>query len=75
MGARWGFPVYGLTKELQEIAERERMFLHGFKNTKLGFGHLNEQGHEVVAKLLATKMCPFDNDDKMVTDLTDPEQR
>jgi hypothetical protein len=73
IGAKWVFPVYGLTKELQELAERQRMFLHGFRNTKLGFGHLNEQGHEVVAKLLAAKMCPLD--EKLVTDLSEPEQR
>jgi hypothetical protein len=75
MGAKWGFPVFGLTRELQEIAERERMYMHGFKNTKLGFGHLNEQGHEAVAKLLATKMGPSKDGVKLVTDLSDPLQR
>jgi hypothetical protein len=64
-----------LTGELKEIAERQRMFLQGFENTKLGLGHLNEQGHAVVASLLATKICPLEGDEKLVTDLTTPEQR
>jgi hypothetical protein len=56
-GASAGFAVYPLTRELQEIAERQRIYMHGFKNTRLGFGHLNEQGHRQVAGLLATDLC------------------
>jgi hypothetical protein len=57
MGSAAGFPVYPLTRELQAIAEQRKIYLHGFENTQLGFGHLNEQGHAVVADLLTTKLC------------------
>jgi hypothetical protein len=59
MGARSGFEVFPLTKELQEIAERRGVYMHGFENTRLGFGHLNEQGHRFVAEVLANKLCPL----------------
>ena len=59
MGTRLGFQVFPLTKELQEIAERREVYMHGFKNTRVGFGHLNEQGHRFVAEVLANKLCPL----------------
>jgi hypothetical protein len=59
MGARLGFQVFPLTKELQEIAEQRGAYMHGFENTRLGFGHLNEQGHRFVAEVLANKLCPL----------------
>jgi hypothetical protein len=57
MGMEAGFRVYPLTRELQEIAEQRQIYMHGFENTRLGFGHLNAQGHWLVAELLATKLC------------------
>ena len=57
MGLRSGFVVYPLARELQEFAERQGIYLHGFDNTRLGLGHLNEKGHELVAELLSTKLC------------------
>jgi hypothetical protein len=57
MGADLGFPIYPLTKELQVIAEAHGVYMHGFANTQLGLGHLNEDGHRLVAELLATKLC------------------
>jgi hypothetical protein len=57
MGSRWGFEVYALTRELQEIVERRKIYMHGFENTRLGFGHLNEVGHALIAEVLATKIC------------------
>jgi hypothetical protein len=58
MGSRYGFQVYPLTKELQEISEQKQIYMHGFNNTRLGIGHLNEQGHRVLAEVLAEKLCP-----------------
>jgi hypothetical protein len=57
MGSEAGFAAYPLTKELQEIAEARQVYMHGFKNTRLGFGHLNDDGHKLVAEVLATKLC------------------
>jgi hypothetical protein len=42
---------------LQAIAERERIFLHGFENTRLGSGHWNENGHRLAAELVAADLC------------------
>jgi lysophospholipase L1-like esterase len=57
IGSKIGFSTYPLTRELQELAEQHGIFLHGFHNTRLGFGHMNEQGHRLVAELLAAKLC------------------
>ena len=57
MGSELGFRVYPLTRELQEITETQKVYMHGFDNTRLGFGHMNEQGHRLVAELLASKLC------------------
>lgn len=56
LGAREGFPVVTLAPELQEFAERNKVFLHGF-DENLGNGHWNETGHRVAGELIATKMC------------------
>jgi hypothetical protein len=34
-----------------------QVFLHGFKNTPMGFGHWNATGHNVAGKLIAAKLC------------------
>ena len=57
MGSESGFSTYPMTRELQVIAEQRMVYMHGFGNTRLGFGHFNEKGHELVAELLATKLC------------------
>jgi hypothetical protein len=57
IGSRLGFEVYALTRELQDITQRDKIYVHGFENTQLGFGHLNEAGHALVAQVLATKIC------------------
>jgi GDSL-like Lipase/Acylhydrolase family len=57
IGAKSGFHVFPLTKELQQLAERRGLYMHGFENTRIGFGHLNEKGHELVAQILAEKLC------------------
>jgi hypothetical protein len=42
---------------MQKYAEDENVFLHGFKNTELGTGHWNENGHQLAGKLIAGKIC------------------
>jgi hypothetical protein len=52
-----GVPVILLAPELQRIAERNKLFLHGFPNTRMGTGHWNEVGHRLGAELVATQLC------------------
>ena len=50
-------PVLNVAPELQQYAEAHKVYLHGFAATKtFGHGHYNEQGHELVGRLLAEKV-------------------
>jgi hypothetical protein len=57
LGARDGFTVLTLAQPLQQYADREHVFLHGFKNTPHGFGHWNAVGHAIAGRLIAEKLC------------------
>jgi hypothetical protein len=57
LGAANGFQVIALAPEMQPIADKTGVFLHGFANTKPGFGHWNETGHALAAELIATELC------------------
>jgi hypothetical protein len=57
LGAKRGFEVLSLGEAMQRHADETRSFLHGFSNTQLGFGHWNEAGHAIAAKLMAAKFC------------------
>jgi len=57
IGARHGFAVIGLAEPLRQLAESERIFLHGFRNTVPGYGHWNEAGHRAAAEMLARALC------------------
>jgi hypothetical protein len=56
LGAREGISVITLAPELQEFAERNNVFLHGF-GENIGNGHWNATGHRVAGELIAKKMC------------------
>jgi hypothetical protein len=49
--------VIALAPDLQRRAETDRVYLHGFPNTRMGSGHWNEAGHAAAAELLAEKLC------------------
>jgi hypothetical protein len=57
LGHRNGFKVLNLAPVLQSYAESHQVFLHGFKNTPMGFGHWNEAGHEQAGDAIAAKLC------------------
>jgi hypothetical protein len=57
LGDRVGFAVLNVAQPLQHYAEEHREFLHGFKNTPMGFGHWNEAGHAAAGHLIAQKLC------------------
>lgn len=56
-GRREGIPVLALAPALQRLAEREKVFLHGFPNTAPGEGHWNERGHAAAAAEMAGWVC------------------
>jgi hypothetical protein len=57
LGDRAGFAVLNVAQPLQRYAEERQVFLHGFKNTPMGFGHWNEAGHAAAGHLIAQKLC------------------
>jgi len=57
LGTQHGFDVLALAPAMQSEADKKRVFLHGFENTKPGFGHWNEAGHALAAELMAAELC------------------
>jgi len=57
LGQQHGFDVLALAPAMQRAADEEHVFLHGFSNTKPGFGHWNEAGHALAAELIAARLC------------------
>jgi len=57
LAAREGFQVLNLAPALQEYADRERGFVHGFPQTQLGAGHWNALGHRIAGELIARRLC------------------
>jgi hypothetical protein len=57
LGRSHGFEVLDLSQPLQSYAEKCNCFLHGFKNSELGFGHWNENGHRIAGELIAARVC------------------
>ncbi len=57
LGRRQHFEVLNLAPVLQSYAQLHHVFLHGFKNTPMGFGHWNETGHEQAGRAIAAKLC------------------
>ena len=57
LGAREGVDILTLGQAFQSYAEKNRVYLYGFANTKLGTGHLNENGHRLIGEALARRFC------------------
>ncbi len=56
LGEREGISVITLAPELQEYAQRNNVFLHGF-GSNIGNGHWNVEGNRVAGQLIAKKIC------------------
>jgi hypothetical protein len=56
-GRQEGIPVITLAPTFAEYAETRKVFLHGFKNTRLGTGHWNEDGHHLAGQIIAERLC------------------
>lgn len=50
-----GYPVFPLVEQMQ--AKADGRHFHGFANTGYGLGHMNAEGHRVMAELLAGQVC------------------
>ena len=57
LGEAHRFEVLPLAPQMQQRADAQRVYLHGFPNTKPGFGHWNEAGHAMAAELIAERLC------------------
>lgn len=57
LGKRAGFDAIALAPEMQRHAEATGSYLHGFHNSRMGFGHWNAEGHRLAAELLARHFC------------------
>jgi len=57
LGERLGFQVLNLAPAFQIYADKHHAFLHGFINTRLGFGHWNETGHHLAGRLIGDRLC------------------
>lgn len=57
VGDRAGFLVLNLAPVMQEYAERNQVYLHGFPESGLGSGHRNPAGHHLAGGLIAQALC------------------
>ena len=57
LGERDGFDVLTLAEPLYQYAQAHHAFLHGFANSKIGFGHWNAEGHRVAGELIGERLC------------------
>jgi len=57
LGERENFPVLNLAPLLQDYAQRRKVCLHGFKNSSIGTGHWNIDGHRLTGEIIADEIC------------------
>ncbi len=55
--SRHGIETVLLAPQLRKLAERDKVFFHGFPNTRMGTGHWNAAGHRAAADLAAARLC------------------
>lgn len=57
LGDREKIDVLLLAQPFQAYAEKNHVYLHGFANTRLGSGHMNENGHRLAGELISDHLC------------------
>ncbi|HLK85602.1 MAG TPA: SGNH/GDSL hydrolase family protein [Candidatus Binataceae bacterium] len=57
LGEKEGFDVLTLAEPLYQYARAHHAYLHGFPNSKIGFGHWNAEGHRVAGRLIGERLC------------------
>lgn len=55
--AEIGVRFVPLAPAFAETAQQKKVYLHGFPNTALGTGHLNERGHQLAGEVIASELC------------------
>lgn len=68
-GEQHGIEVIALAPEMQRHADATGAYLHGFANTRPGFGHWNQAGHALAAQLLARPLCASPSSPRAIDDL------
>lgn len=48
-----------LAQKMSSLALKNKIYFHGFENTKLGTGHWNKKGHYQASKLISENICKF----------------
>lgn len=56
-GEQDGYEVVQLGPLMEQSAVESNTYFHGFPNTALGVGHLNEDGHKAVSRFLYDAIC------------------
>ena len=57
LARREGLEFLSLSQPLQQYADARGVFLHGFPDSVLGYGHYNELGHRLVGDMIAGRIC------------------
>jgi hypothetical protein len=57
LGHSDGFAVLDLGEPFLAYGEGHHVFLHGFTNTTMGWGHWNVMGHHLAGEMIASKLC------------------
>ena len=59
-GIREAIPVVTLVDRLREHADNHSVYLHGFDNSILGYGHWNETGHRLAGESISERLCKIE---------------
>jgi hypothetical protein len=57
LGRADGFAVLDLGEAFLDYGEGHHVFLHGFANTAMGWGHWNVLGHRLAGEMISAKLC------------------
>ncbi|MBE9241132.1 SGNH/GDSL hydrolase family protein [Synechocystis salina] len=57
LGQKENFAVLTLAATMQQKADAEQSYWHGFDNTIPGVGHWNIQGHQLAGQLIGDRLC------------------
>jgi hypothetical protein len=57
LGRSDGFAVLDLGEPFLAYGQAHHVFLHGFTNTAMGWGHWNVFGHRLAGEMIAAKLC------------------
>ncbi|QHV00617.1 SGNH/GDSL hydrolase family protein [Synechocystis sp. CACIAM 05] len=64
LGQQEDFAVLTLAKTMQQKADAEQIYWHGFENTIPGVGHWNVQGHQLAGELIGDRLCQMVTEQK-----------